>query len=81
MTIVAIARPALLLLRGQSSGVVGGGSDTRPTSEKEIFMKKIKRSDCSICTREHDSPVECGCDRCVGGCHGGNAVKVKEGLT
>ena len=25
--------------------------------------------DCTKCTKEHDSPTECGCGRCTGGVH------------
>lgn len=25
-----------------------------------------KKCDCSACCAEHDSPTECGCDRCLG---------------
>lgn len=26
-----------------------------------------KKCDCSACCAEHDSPAECGCERCTGG--------------
>ena len=42
-------------------------SDWLDKHPEALTMWQVRRMcDCSQCTREHDSPTECGCGRCTG---------------